>query len=138
MRYNVARTSAKICLQDSPFARPGTLSKTSAFFGARCQRWVRPFEHRGPGKLKEYCATLPEIGLTSQVPQTADLFFKQSPRLWVIKLELSKLEDQLKWENGFPHLYGNFGAPDVLSIQEFERGEMQSWADCMSQTHWLV
>lgn len=72
------------------------------------------------------------------MPKTADLFFTQSQRLWVIKLELSKLEDPLKWENDFPHLYGNFGASDVQSIHEFEREEMESWASCMSQTEWLV
>ena len=88
--------------------------------------------------MQEHHAFKVGIVLISQVPKTADLFFTQSPRLWVIKLELSKLKDPVKWEGEFPHLYGNFGASDVRSVQEFEREQGQSWTDHMSKTEWLI
>ncbi|KAJ2967118.1 hypothetical protein NQ176_g9822 [Zarea fungicola] len=72
-----------------------------------------------------------------QVPKTADLFFSEHTHLWVVKLELSKLSDPVKFEGGFPHLYGNFGALDVDSTTLFERNQGQSWADSMSTSSWL-
>ncbi|KAJ6780989.1 hypothetical protein PWT90_08221 [Aphanocladium album] len=72
-----------------------------------------------------------------QVPNTAGLFFSNDTKLWIVKLELSKLADPVKFEDGFPHLYGNFGARDVDSISRFERNDGQSWADSMSASSWL-
>lgn len=72
-----------------------------------------------------------------QVPKTADLFFTQYTKLWVVKLELAKLPGPVKFEDGFPHLYGNFGGRDVDSTSRFERNEGQSWADSMSTSSWL-
>ncbi|KAF4507912.1 hypothetical protein G6O67_004360 [Ophiocordyceps sinensis] len=72
-----------------------------------------------------------------QVPATADLFFAAASTLWLFKLELGKLADAVKWEDGFPHLYGNFGAKDVDSVRSFGRAEHQSWADSMRASSWL-
>lgn len=50
---------------------------------------------------------------------------------------MSKLADPIKWENGFPHLYGNFGARDVVSFAKFERREGQRWVEWMLDVDWL-
>lgn len=71
------------------------------------------------------------------MPKTADLFFTESSSLWVVKLEFQKLADPVKFEGGFPHLYGNFGARDVESISRFERAEGQKWAESMGHSDWL-
>ncbi|KAG5980400.1 hypothetical protein E4U55_004067 [Claviceps digitariae] len=72
-----------------------------------------------------------------QVPPTCDAFFDTSSTLWVFKLELSRLADLIKWEGGFPHLYGTLGQEDVLTVEKFERGGSQTWADTMSASAWL-
>lgn len=71
------------------------------------------------------------------MPLTADRFFSTVSNLWLIKFELAKFVDPIKWEGGFPHLYGNFGAKDVHSVQKFERAESQSWAESMGASSWL-
>ncbi|KAH6609627.1 hypothetical protein Trco_002973 [Trichoderma cornu-damae] len=78
------------------------------------------------------------LSTASQVPNTADLFFANASTLWLIKLELAKLADPLKWESGFPHLYGNFGAVDVQSLEKFERKEGQKWSESMESATWLA
>ncbi|KAM0664213.1 hypothetical protein MY8738_003376 [Beauveria namnaoensis] len=77
------------------------------------------------------------LSTATQVPQTADLFFAEHTKLWVVKLELSKLSDPVKFENGYPHLYGNFGALEIDSISRFERNQEQTWADSMGTSSWL-
>ncbi|KAK3327535.1 hypothetical protein B0T19DRAFT_441505 [Cercophora scortea] len=79
-----------------------------------------------------------------QVPITADLFFKDTPSFWIIKLRLSNFpSDAVKWDevegtNGCPHLYGNFGHQDVVSIKAFHRPEGQSWSQVLQgETAWL-
>lgn len=74
---------------------------------------------------------------TKQVPKTAGLFFAEHTKLWVAKLELAKLADPVKFEDSFPHLYGNFGARDIDSISRFEREQDQTWADSMGTSSWL-
>ncbi|KJZ79531.1 hypothetical protein HIM_01000 [Hirsutella minnesotensis 3608] len=73
----------------------------------------------------------------AQVPETADRFFSEASSLWLLKFDLGKLADPVKWEDGFPHLYGNFGAKDVVSMQKFERTSGGTWADCMRDSPWL-
>ncbi|KAL7937017.1 hypothetical protein V8C35DRAFT_277514 [Trichoderma chlorosporum] len=77
------------------------------------------------------------LSTVTQVPKTADLFFAEATELWLIKLELAQLADPLKWESGFPHLYGNFGAADVQSLEKFERKEGQKWSESMATKTWL-
>jgi uncharacterized protein (DUF952 family) len=77
------------------------------------------------------------LSTATQVPQTGDLFFKDATNLWIVKLDLANFEKDVKWENGFPHLYSNFGAAGVESVQGFERKEGQTWAQCMAESTWL-
>ncbi|KXX73743.1 hypothetical protein MMYC01_209402 [Madurella mycetomatis] len=79
-----------------------------------------------------------------QVPITADLFFKDTPVFWLLKLRLANFAvSSVKWDetegtNGCPHLYGNFGANDVVSVREFRRGEGQSWKETLEgEKAWL-
>lgn len=72
-----------------------------------------------------------------QVPNTANLFYNDSTALWVVKMELAKLSHPTKWENGFPHLYGNFGADNVVSVEKFEKKEGKTWPGSMQESAWL-
>jgi len=74
---------------------------------------------------------------TSKVPKTADLFFTKATSLWVIKLEYVQFADSMKWEGGFPHLYDNFGADHVDSIEKFAREQDQTWGEVMAKSNWL-
>ncbi|KAK3308991.1 uncharacterized protein B0T15DRAFT_509392 [Chaetomium strumarium] len=79
-----------------------------------------------------------------QVPVTADLFFRDAPSFYVLKLRLANFApSSVKWDevdgtNGCPHLYGNFGAGDVVAMREFTRGEGQSWKEVLEgEKAWL-
>ncbi|GAB0135090.1 hypothetical protein EsDP_00003441 [Epichloe bromicola] len=72
-----------------------------------------------------------------QVPLTCNTFFSGASTLWVFKFELARFADPVRWEGGFPHLYGNFGGKDVLSVEKFVKGEGQTWADAMGGSTWL-
>jgi uncharacterized protein (DUF952 family) len=78
------------------------------------------------------------ILLYLQVPGTADLFFTEANNLWVIKLVFDKFKQVTKWEDGFPHLHGNFGLNEVDSVEKFERQSNQKWSEVMKGSHWLV
>lgn len=80
----------------------------------------------------------PRLTRHPQVPGTGDLFFTEASSLWVIRLAAGKFEASTKWEDGFPHLYGNFGRDEVDSVKCFERAEGLKWADVMNGSDWLV
>ncbi len=78
-----------------------------------------------------------------QVPITADLFFGEAPSFYLLKLRLDGLGvvkwDEVDGSNGYPHLYGNFGARDVVAVREFRRGEGQTWREVFEgEKGWLV
>lgn len=72
-----------------------------------------------------------------QVPNTCDLFFNHVADLWVLKLEFAKVQAATKWEGGFPHLYGNFGANEVVSSHNFVRKGSEKWSEAMKGSSWL-
>ncbi|KAL2196391.1 hypothetical protein P885DRAFT_60993 [Corynascus similis CBS 632.67] len=79
-----------------------------------------------------------------QVPITADLFFKDTTSFYILKLRLANFDQSsVKWDevdgtNGCPHLYGNFGAKDVVAVKEFRRREGQSWKEVFEgEKEWL-
>ncbi|OTA70322.1 hypothetical protein K449DRAFT_460107 [Hypoxylon sp. EC38] len=77
----------------------------------------------------------------TQIPITADLFFKEATTLWVIKIRFAPaFHSATTWEvEGCPHLYGNFGADDVEDVKEFSRLDGQSWKESMKNDGgWLV
>jgi uncharacterized protein (DUF952 family) len=77
------------------------------------------------------------IDIYVQVPNTCNLFFNHVSELWIVKLEFAKVQPKTKWEDGFPHLYGNFGAAEVVSVKKYERGEGQKWINEMKDSPWL-
>ncbi|KAI1763936.1 hypothetical protein GGR53DRAFT_466797 [Hypoxylon sp. FL1150] len=77
----------------------------------------------------------------TQIPLTADLFFKEATAIWVIKIRFApKFHSATTWEiPGCPHLYGNFGAGDVDSVKEFSRAGGETWKESMKkEAAWLV
>ncbi|KAK4168810.1 hypothetical protein QBC43DRAFT_81157 [Cladorrhinum sp. PSN259] len=78
-----------------------------------------------------------------QVPITSSLFFKEFTSFYVLKIRLANFEQEsVKWDevegtNGCPHLYGNFGAKDVVDSKEFVRREGQDWKDVFEGETWL-
>ncbi|KHN96910.1 uncharacterized protein MAM_05019 [Metarhizium album ARSEF 1941] len=77
------------------------------------------------------------LSTAQQVPLTCGRFFSTEHALWVLKFQLDKFADPIKWDGGFPHLYGNFGGKDVLSVQKYERDEGRTWVEIMSASSWL-
>ncbi|CAG9943448.1 hypothetical protein V2G26_008525 [Clonostachys chloroleuca] len=77
------------------------------------------------------------LSTDEQVPNTCDLFFTQTTQLWVLKLEFAPIKADIKWEGGFPHLYANFGAKQVVSVNKFSRSEDQKWSENMKGSTWL-
>lgn len=73
----------------------------------------------------------------TKVPKTADLFFKDTTTLWVFELRFADFEPSTKWEDGFPHLYGNFGKDNLSSIKRFDRAENQVWSEVIKNSRWL-
>ncbi|KAK4113884.1 hypothetical protein N656DRAFT_777925 [Canariomyces notabilis] len=78
-----------------------------------------------------------------QIPITADLFFKDTPAFYILKLRLANFPaSSVKWNevdgtNGCPHLYGSFGAKDVVDVREFRREGSQSWREILEGEAWL-
>ncbi|AEO62462.1 uncharacterized protein THITE_2012900, partial [Thermothielavioides terrestris NRRL 8126] len=81
-----------------------------------------------------------------QLPITADLFFQSARSFYVLKLRLANFDaaavrwDETEGTNGCPHLYGNFGARDVVAVREFRRREDQSWKEALAgeeERKWL-
>ncbi|KAJ3526280.1 hypothetical protein NM208_g11268 [Fusarium decemcellulare] len=78
------------------------------------------------------------LSTSTQVPKTADLFFQGANSLWIVKLEFSQFAGSIKWEDGFPHLYGNFGADNVDSVEKFDRASRdQTWGQVLKSSSWL-
>ncbi|KAI8633961.1 hypothetical protein F5Y19DRAFT_471221 [Xylariaceae sp. FL1651] len=75
------------------------------------------------------------LSTATQIPTTADLFFKDSTSLWVLKVRFkSEFHGITTWEvPGCPHLYGNFGADDVEGTKEFSRSGEESWREAMGK-----
>lgn len=103
---------------------PNSTEKMGSFISARLHRYAATMVFWIPAHMY-------------QVPLTADMFFDIMSTLWVIKLPLERFSDSTKWEDGFPHLYGNFGAADVHSVEKFVRTEGQKWSESMKDSRFL-
>ncbi|KAK7413419.1 hypothetical protein QQX98_007721 [Neonectria punicea] len=77
------------------------------------------------------------LSIAAQVPGTAGRFFNHTSSLWVAKLRLADFIELIKWEDGFPHLYGNFGVDWVDSVVKFTKPEDQTWAEVLERSAWL-
>ncbi|KAK0735657.1 hypothetical protein B0T21DRAFT_412267 [Apiosordaria backusii] len=84
------------------------------------------------------------LSTARQVPITSSLFFTEFKSFYILKLRLSNFDPStIKWDEapgtngGCPHLYGNFGAKDVVDSKEFVRQENQTWEDVFRGDRWL-
>ncbi|EFY87292.1 hypothetical protein MAC_06639 [Metarhizium acridum CQMa 102] len=84
---------------------------------------------------------LPTIRTRSDrwVPRTADMFFSHVSEVWVVKIQLDELiQHRIHWQgDGCVHLYGNFGARNVVAAQKCAR-QGESWSDCFQDATWLI
>ncbi|TLD30338.1 hypothetical protein PspLS_02914 [Pyricularia sp. CBS 133598] len=80
------------------------------------------------------------LSTASQIPITAGIWFKDFTELWILKLNLVKFANEINWDTpGCPHLYGNFGAEEVVDSRKFVRGDGQEWKEALgSCSDWLV
>ncbi|KAM5364049.1 hypothetical protein ACJZ2D_011728 [Fusarium nematophilum] len=77
------------------------------------------------------------LSTATQVAGTADLFFNKQSSLWIIKLAFDQFAGSIKWEDGFPHLYSNFGAKNVESVEKFAKVGNQTWGEVLRLSTWL-
>ncbi|KAK4191602.1 hypothetical protein QBC35DRAFT_486582 [Podospora australis] len=86
------------------------------------------------------------LSTPAQIPITSDLFFSTTKSFYLFKIPLSNLPaEKLKWEEApgtgryYPHLYGNFGAKEILDVKEFVRNdeEGQTWSEVFAADSWL-
>lgn len=63
-----------------------------------------------------------------QLEVSIDLYYKEEPEVWVLKIESSKLQSELKYEpassrNGFfPHIYGPLNKDAIVEIYKIKPG----------------
>ncbi|KAK0312004.1 hypothetical protein LTR01_002918 [Friedmanniomyces endolithicus] len=76
------------------------------------------------------------LSTAAQTPETASRFFGTSSTLWIVKIDLEKLEagqGELRWEESknhgvFAHLYGaDVAASAVVEVLEKRRTEGEEW-----------
>ncbi|KAH6985937.1 hypothetical protein BKA56DRAFT_670156 [Ilyonectria sp. MPI-CAGE-AT-0026] len=96
-----------------------------------------PFPQKNPLSELDQKDGFIHMSIAAQVPGTCDRFFKNVPAIWVAKLKFADFADPVKWEGGFPHLYGNFGVDDVDSVEKFKKSEGQTWASVLETSAWL-
>lgn len=77
------------------------------------------------------------LSSASQVPITANLFFSQADRLWVLKLRTKDLDGRVEYPpelgSAAPHLHGSkkgLGKGNIEQVIEMRRnGEGREWKD---------
>ncbi|KAI5462451.1 hypothetical protein BGZ63DRAFT_423706 [Mariannaea sp. PMI_226] len=98
---------------------------------------AEPFPKENPLSELDQKDGFIHLSTATQVPGTCGLFFTEASSLWIAKLRFADFASDVKWEGGFPHLYGNFGIDYVDSVQQFTRPEAQTWAEVMKDSTWL-
>ena len=89
-----------------------------------------------------------------QVPNTLKWFFKDDPRVYVLRLKYDDIEKNIRWEDPkaevcgpragegmFPHLYNGLklGRHEVDSMQTWTRTEGGGWDEALKQAEgWFV
>ncbi|KAI1332626.1 hypothetical protein F5Y16DRAFT_393931 [Xylariaceae sp. FL0255] len=75
------------------------------------------------------------FSIAEQIPITAGLFFTEATSIWILKVRFKPaFHGVTTWETaGCPHLYGNFGAPDIEGTKEFTRSVDESWESAMKK-----
>ena len=82
------------------------------------------------------------LSIADQVPGTAGRFCAANDSIWLLKIDFSRIEKDVKWEesggNLFPHVYGPMpGKEEISDVKEFRRGEGEDWAALLKKDQWL-
>lgn len=116
-----------------------------------------PPPHPLPDRLpvSEFDRTSGFIHLSTslQVPNTLKFFFKDDPKVYILRIPYDPVDESIKWEDPkaevcgprggegmFPHLYNGFklGKDEVESIQIWERGS-DGWDSALKEAEeWLT
>ncbi|KAF7352901.1 Uracil phosphoribosyltransferase [Mycena venus] len=88
----------------------------------------------------------------AQVPRTLKRFFAEDPSVTILRIDYSKVEEEIKWEDSkgtapgemggegiFPHIYGRaLGSADVESKSVLHRND-GNWDEALKNAEsWLV
>jgi uncharacterized protein (DUF952 family) len=85
---------------------------------AKSDAWVRESsagEYRHPSLTTEgfiHCS------LEEQVPGTLEKFFPSREGLVLLEIEVERLRSELRYENGFPHIYGPLNVEAVVAVRQ--------------------
>ncbi|KAF2094350.1 hypothetical protein NA57DRAFT_80163 [Rhizodiscina lignyota] len=75
-----------------------------------------------------------------QIPITANLFFKDSPQLWILKVSTADMGSKLDWPDeltGCAHLFdGSLGKHNVFDVKSWHRQDEKGW-DTLLVDDWL-
>jgi uncharacterized protein (DUF952 family) len=93
------------------------------------------------------------LSTSLQVPNTLKFFFKDDPKVYVLRIPYDPVEESIKWEDPkaevcgprggegvFPHLYNGFklGKDEVESVQTLEQGP-DGWDSALKAADaWLI
>jgi uncharacterized protein (DUF952 family) len=87
------------------------------------------------------CPALRDLCMSShglQVLGTCDRYFSHTTQVHLLKVEFARIVSATKWENEFPHLYGNFGKDEIVDSKAFERSESETWSESLKRSEWLA
>jgi uncharacterized protein (DUF952 family) len=79
------------------------------------ERESRGGEYRHPSLETEgfiHCS------LAEQVPETLEKFFPSRDGLVLLEIEVERLVSELRYENGFPHIYGPLNVEAVVAVRQ--------------------
>ncbi len=82
------------------------------------ERESRRGEYRHPSLETEgfiHCS------LEEQVPGTLEKYFPSREGLVVLEIAVERLRCELRYENGFPHVYGPLNVEAVLAVRQLTR-----------------
>lgn len=82
------------------------------------------------------------LSTVEQTPKTAGRFFSDTANLWLLKIPLQRIEQNVKWEEGtsgcFAHLYDQgLGRDEVIDTKSMARGEGENWEKATGKEQWL-
>lgn len=83
------------------------------------------------------------LSTAEQVPATAGRFFAATHTLWLLKIELDRIEANVRWEDAgescFPHIYGPMpGNGEIVDVKDFRKGDGEDWAAVLEKEGWLA
>lgn len=58
------------------------------------------------------------FSFADQVRATADRYYRDVPNLFVVEVDPAQLPDEVKVENGFPHVYGPIPTASAVATYE--------------------